>query len=126
MYLHMCVFLHTESEVNLRFCSSGAITLFLRQGLINLELMASAEMTAVSSRDHLLPLQRRGQVSVATSGFLYGCWEPTSGPLWVCTVLAEHLHPTAHAALFYLLASPTVLMLSLYLSQAERGNTGDG
>lgn len=60
MYLHLCVFLHTESEVNLRFCSSGAITLFLRQGLINLELMASAEMTAVSSRDHLLPLQRRG------------------------------------------------------------------
>lgn len=101
VYLRLCVYLHGESEVSIRFCSSGASPYFLRQSLISLELMGSAKMTAVDSRN-LLPLQHWGTsvcCHIRLSLWVLGTYFRSFG---VCMVLTEHLHPTAHAALCFI------------------------
>lgn len=59
--IYTCVYSCTLSQRSISgFVPQEPSPYFLRQGLISLELMAPAEKTAVSSRDHLLLLQRRG------------------------------------------------------------------
>lgn len=98
--IYACVYTCTVSQRSvIRFCSSGASPYFLRQSLISLELMGSAKMTAVDSRN-LLPLQNRGTrvcCHIRLSLWVLGTYLRSFG---VCTVLTEHLHPTASALCF--------------------------